>query len=77
MNETAAILEVESKGFSIAAEQPYASLISYGKIKYIRWTEDLQLKGPVFVCSFPKAITIADIRKTLETYSTGEISFSH
>ncbi|ETN78547.1 hypothetical protein NECAME_10281 [Necator americanus] len=85
MNEELAKLEVERRGYAFAIPQPYASLVSNGVVRYIRWSEDVNLKGPVFICSTVSSITNNDVSEFLSKMGSlfvnngisGQIDFSH
>ncbi|KAK6057348.1 hypothetical protein COOONC_05135, partial [Cooperia oncophora] len=68
MNEELGRLEVERRGYTISIPQPCASLVANGFIKYVRWFEDIHLKGPVFICSTVSSISSSDVKDFIRKY---------
>jgi hypothetical protein len=68
MNEELAQLDVERRGYALAIEQPLATLAAAGKIRFLRWREDIQLKGPVFITSYARSTKIEAIEKAVREF---------
>ncbi|KAJ1365818.1 hypothetical protein KIN20_026258 [Parelaphostrongylus tenuis] len=73
MSEEIARYEVERRGYSIALPQPCASLAVHGIVKYIRWFEDINLKGPIIVCSTVQSTERKDVVDFLKTYQLDDV----
>lgn len=65
--------EVERRGYAIALPQPCASLAVHGVVKYIRWFEDINLKGPIIVCSTAKSAEGRDVVDFLQTHHLEDV----
>ncbi|XGW10624.1 hypothetical protein V3C99_012265 [Haemonchus contortus] len=72
MNEELGRLEVERRGYTITVPQPCASLAACGFIRYVRWLEDIHLKGPVFICSTVSSTSSSDVNDFIEKYCHGD-----
>ncbi|KJH45848.1 hypothetical protein DICVIV_08109 [Dictyocaulus viviparus] len=68
MNEEIRKFEVERRGYAITLPQPCASLAVHGAVKYVRWTEDINLKGPIIVTSTAKPVNSEDIKNFVRDY---------
>ncbi|KAL6734606.1 hypothetical protein Aduo_005131 [Ancylostoma duodenale] len=68
MNEELGKLEVERRGYAIALPQPCASLVSRGIVRHVRWFEDINLKGPIFICSTVCSVTSKDVADFISKY---------
>ncbi|KAK5977721.1 hypothetical protein GCK32_004021 [Trichostrongylus colubriformis] len=71
MSEELARLEIERRGYAISIPQPCASLAACGFVKYVRWLEDIHLKGPVFVCSTVSTVSSPDVKNFVANYCCG------
>ncbi|CAJ0955723.1 unnamed protein product, partial [Mesorhabditis belari] len=60
-NEEVMFMEVERQAYTIALPQPAACCLANGLVKYIRWQEDLHLKGPLYVCAMASATNPEEI----------------
>ncbi|PAV90593.1 hypothetical protein WR25_13266 isoform A [Diploscapter pachys] len=74
MSEELQAIEVEQRGYTIALPQPIASLLANGIIREVRWSEDLMLKGPLFIASTVKSATEKDIKDAENEYKKGKFS---
>ncbi|CAJ0581242.1 unnamed protein product, partial [Mesorhabditis spiculigera] len=70
-NEEALAAETERAGYAVALPQPAGSYLANGLLKYIRWDEDLLLKGPLYVCAKTDATPQADIDAFSKNLKTG------
>ncbi|KAE9420393.1 hypothetical protein Angca_009625 [Angiostrongylus cantonensis] len=73
MNEEIGKYEVERQGYAIAIPQPCASLAVHGIVKYIRWFEDIDLKGPIIVCSTVHSVDSKGVVDFLQKHQLGDM----
>lgn len=58
----------EEKGYVLALSQPTATFIVHGLCRFLRWPEDLNLKGPLFITAKPGSTNEKGIREFAKKY---------